>query len=515
MTNNSNIINRYDDMLYENRPVSLNEFLTNKYNDVHDELYNSALDKYIHSLSDKYVTKELIYECYELMSKINAFDEYDITFENIYENIFSNDMNTPFVNNLLNNLSIDRIVFFKMFYEATVNKLNNIKSKLINFYTDKNHNITSVIKDISEISDIHDFRLGYTMQGIGNEENNKKNIYYMYIDENNELIITNKVIFDNNEVYIHTINRQNLYYYIGKYIPQNTTDIYNDEGWNQIDVVNDSYISDEIYYVVIPDVCGIFNDGIEQTSLTYKSKYTFVKSMIINDNLYNVYIRTLDHSTFNHFFDDYIDINVIDNTTDDIDDIFDLICSENKEYIILYDSLSNARIGYDKDGKLILIINDIYPSNIEINYDDIDKLIKQYMNYESNNIMNIYKDMICSLYKKYHKIIEIKNSEYWMPSKVRIINKISPYTKVNVDLSDYWNMIQSNDNSNIEDLMISKETILDSELIEINYVTGKAKLQSRMNDIIYEVPFKYLNENINISDDMTLSNTFLSKYNNL
>jgi hypothetical protein len=223
----------------------------------------------------------------------------------------------------------------------------------------------------------------------------------------------------------------------------------------------------------------------------------------------------LDHLTLDHFFNDYIDINIINNTTDDIDDTFDLICSENKEYIILYDSLSNTRIGYDKDGKLILIINDIYPENIEINYDDINKLIKQYMNYESNNIMNIYKDIICNLYKKYHNIIEIKNSEYWMPSKVRIISKIPPYTKINVDLSNYWNMIQSNDNSNIEDLMITKETILDSELIEINYVTGKAKLQSRMNDIIYEVPFKYLNENINVSDDMTLSNTFLSKYNNL
>lgn len=515
MTNNSNIINRYDDMLYENRPVSLNEFLTNKYNNVHNELYNSALDKYIHSLSDKYVTKELIYEFYELMSKINAFNESDITFENIYENIFSNNINTPFINNLLNDLSIDKFGFFKMFYNATINKLDNIKSKLLNFYTDENHNMKSIIKGINEISDIHDFRFCYTMQGIGNEESNKKDIYCIYIDENDELIITNKVIFDNGEIYIHTIDRQQLYYYIGKYIPKNTADIYNDEGWNQIDIANDNYISDEICYVVIPDICGIFHDNVEQTSLTYKSKYTFVKSIIINDNLYNVYIMALDHLTLNHFFNDYIDINIINNTTDDIDDTFDLICSENKEYIILYDSLSNTRIGYDKDGKLILIINDIYPENIEINYDDINKLIKQYMNYESNNIMNIYKDIICNLYKKYHNIIEIKNSEYWMPSKVRIISKIPPYTKINVDLSNYWNMIQSNDNSNIEDLMITKETILDSELIEINYVTGKAKLQSRMNDIIYEVPFKYLNENINVSDDMTLSNTFLSKYNNL
>ena len=123
--------------------------------------------------------------------------------------------------------------------------------------------------------------------------------------------------------------------------------------------------------------------------------------------------------------------------------------------------------------------------------------------------------MICNLYKKYHKIIEIKNSEYWMPSYARIINKIPPYTKINIDLTDYWNMNQSNDKSKLSDLKITKENMLDSELIELNYVNGKAKVQSRTNDTIYEVPFKYLDETVNVSDDMILSNSFISKYNDI
>ena len=137
------------------------------------------------------------------------------------------------------------------------------------------------------------------------------------------------------------------------------------------------------------------------------------------------------------------------------------------------------------------------------------------MNYESNTLLQLYKDMICNLYKKYHKIIEIKNSEYWMPSSIKIINKIPPYTKINVDLTKYWNMIQSNDTSKLSDLKITNENMLDSELIGLNYVNGKAKVQSRTNDTIYEVPFKYLDENVNVSDEMILSNSFISKYNNL
>ena len=137
------------------------------------------------------------------------------------------------------------------------------------------------------------------------------------------------------------------------------------------------------------------------------------------------------------------------------------------------------------------------------------------MNYESRNIVIMYKNMICDLYKKYHKIIEIKNSEYWMPSHTRIINKTPPYKKINVDLSKYWNMIQSNNESKLSDLKITKENMLDSELIELNYVNGKAKVQSRTNDTTYEVPFKYLDETVNVSDEMILSNSFITKYNEL
>jgi hypothetical protein len=253
-------------------------------------------------------------------------------------------------------------------------------------------------------------------------------------------------------------------------------------------------------------------DEIEQISLSSKSPYTFIKSIIINKVIYNVYITTMING-YNDIFNDIVKVNpesIISNVVDD----FDLICSEEKEYIILYDFENNVRIGYDENGKWLLIVNDDHPINT-IDILDLEKIVKQYMNYESKTLLQLYKDMICDLYKKYHKIIEIKNSEYWMPSSIRIINKIPPYTKINVDLTKYWNMIQSNNTSKLSDLKITNENMLDSELIELNYVNGKAKVQSRTNDTIYEVPFKYLDENVNVSDEMILSNSFISKYNNL
>lgn len=538
MNINSNIINRYDDMLYENRPASLNEFLSNKYNNVHNELYKSALDKYIHSLVDKYVTTELIYECFKLMSQIDAYNEDDIIFEDIYEKIFSNESETPKVNFMLEELSIDRVTFFKLFYNTTVNKLNNVKTKLTHFYIDDKYDIKSAIKGITEIADIHDFRLAYIISGVGSETNNDKTIFTLYTDDNGDLVVSNKVIFDDNssQEYI----QQNMYY-IGIENPSSNMNIKNDKRWKLITDMyydpiyndyNDEY-KETAYYIAIPAGYGIYRyylqnvtkiynykevtikagTEIEQLNPSYSSTYTFIKSIIIDKVLYNVYITTMNPNDYNVKFNDTIKLNK-DSIMPSVNDDFDLICSEDKNYIILYDFVNNVRIGYDENGKWLLIVNDEHPIDT-IDILGLEKIVKQYMNYESRNIVIMYKNMICDLYKKYHKIIEIKNSEYWMPSHTRIINKMPPYKKINIDLSKYWNMIQSNNESKLSDLKITKENMLDSELIELNYVNGKAKVQSRTNDTTYEVPFKYLDETVNVSDEMILSNSFITKYNEL
>ena len=38
-------ISNYNNMLYDSRPVTLNEYVSDKYNIIHKELFNDALDK--------------------------------------------------------------------------------------------------------------------------------------------------------------------------------------------------------------------------------------------------------------------------------------------------------------------------------------------------------------------------------------------------------------------------------------------------------------------------------------
>ena len=114
-------IHRYDDMLYDSRPVSLHEFLSDKYNAVHEELYNNALNKYITSLIDKHFTNKLLYEYYQILSKIRNIgicDESEIIFDDIYNDIFSDNENADSI--WIYKISND---YDKLIY--TVNNLNN------------------------------------------------------------------------------------------------------------------------------------------------------------------------------------------------------------------------------------------------------------------------------------------------------------------------------------------------------------------------------------------------------
>ena len=408
MSKISNIINRYDNMLYESRPVSLNEFLNNKYNEVHNELFNDALNKYIYEIVNKYIDYDFIYNFYQMISGL-LLENNNLNFEEIwnhYKYISSDNLFNNMIKNTLDKLSIDHKVCIKLLYDITIQKLKEVKNKLINYYENEDGEFLSIIEGLSDISDIKDFSFVYA-----------SDIEAIALESSPDII---------------TIRVRDL--------PLNS---------------NNNLIFNANNYLI----------GSEES----------------NDNN----IQTQEDNKYN-------------------------------EYIFLYEFSGNGiRIAYNRIGEWILIVDDSTKfRNIE-SIPNLKSHIEKYMNQKSQTIHDLYKEAVCKLYKRYHKIVEIKQSEYWQPSSIFIINKISPFNKITVDLSKYWNMIQSNESSNINDLKITKENIEDSELIEINYVSGKAKLQSRTEDIIYEVPFKYLDENINVSDDMILSNSFISKYNAL
>lgn len=396
-------IHRYDDMLYESRPTALNDFLSNKYNNVHIDLYNNALDKYIMTIVDKYINNQFIFNFYRNISDIINLNE-NIDFDIIYKNIINNLEFNDSIKTSLDILGIDFKLCMKILYDITIKTLDEVKYKLTHYVEDNNGNLISIIDGINNLSDIKDFRFIYKsdLYFVGLEESDETNIY----------INASKIIKD---------DKGNLIFNAEQYLIGSDTEIINED-----------------------------------------------------NALYN-----------------------------------------SNEFVLLYESEDGTRIGYNINGDWLLILDDSTNFINDSSINNVQEHVENYINTKSKYIHNLYKESVINLYKKYHKFIEVKNKEYWMPSSVYIIDKIAPFTKQVINLSKYWNNIQDNTNSEISDLKITNENIEDSELININYIKGIATLYSRSNDLTYEVPFKYLNENINVGDELLLSNTFTSKYNKL
>lgn len=182
-----------------------------------------------------------------------------------------------------------------------------------------------------------------------------------------------------------------------------------------------------------------------------------------------------------------------------------------KEYsnIINDDSELLKQLCFDKDGNLYLLLNQQIDNNDKLS---INILLEKY----NRKIKTIITNIFIFYFKKSHKFIEIKNNEYWKPSSVYVIGAKYPYNKTVVNLEKYWNMYQNKNIFDINKLKIIKdENILDSQIEELNYLTGKAKMYSKSADLTYEVDFDYINENTNVDNDILLENTFTYKYRNI
>ena len=193
----------------------------------------------------------------------------------------------------------------------------------------------------------------------------------------------------------------------------------------------------------------------------------------------------------------------------------DFIASEqdidNEEFVFIYeDTIKNDyHIGYNKEGKWIIDINkDIQiDSNI---YDYLSVLITSTNdNLKSIMLRNLLDDFLST-----HRIVEIQNEEYYKASKIIIYNKYFPFNKRIIDLTPYWNNYQFYNNKNIEDIKVTEENKNDSYITDIDYIHGKVKMYSKINDMSYDVDFDYVKNNTEI-DDSILRNTFTYKLNRL
>lgn len=365
-----NIVKSYDDMLYDSRPVQFNEFMSNKYNIIHNELYNDALNKFCNDVVNNSMTYEFVYEFYKLM------EGNELVFDTIYDEYNkSNDDNI--VKNTLSSISIDSYNFLK---------------DIFNFVSEKIDLIKNTITDDNGISHI--------------------NIDKKYINDF-------RIIYLENNVYLR----------------QESDEQKNDDSEDAVfDVFHYSFDS-------------------ELNTYTYTEEYLFM--------------------------------------------------SEMKDYVILLEDITGNIIYFNKYGELMLLIEDV-----KFNSEESKFKIINFINDQNEKIFDFIKSRCLYYFNKNHRILEIKNNEYWQPSSIMTISNVSPYKKNIYDLSKYWNMNQEYSNANIEELKIINENIKDAKLVSINYVNGTAKFVSKINDLDFTVPFKYLNDETIVSDEMKLNNLF-------
>ena len=169
-----------------------------------------------------------------------------------------------------------------------------------------------------------------------------------------------------------------------------------------------------------------------------------------------------------------------------------------------------------------------------------------YHDYVTNKLDNVHNMLFDDALQKYmlehgyndlkqkYRIIDIKREIYFEPSVAKLIPKHNiDNKKLNIDLTQYWNNdyivknifldyrvkpIANNlaeyrfrlakDIPQQDTTDIKNACICDAEIIEWDYVRGRAKLRSRVWDTEFYVDYKYTNSEVKESDSLSIDNLF-------
>ena len=170
-----------------------------------------------------------------------------------------------------------------------------------------------------------------------------------------------------------------------------------------------------------------------------------------------------------------------------------------------------------------------------------------YHDYVTNKLDNVHNMLFDDALQKYmlehgyndlkqkYRIIDIKREIYFEPSIAKLIPKHNiDDKKLNIDLEQYWNndyivknifldyrvkpiannLAEYGDTyrQDIKDITkdINNARIYDAEIIEWDYVRGRAKLRSRVWNIDFYIDYKYINSDVKEAESLSIDNTFAS-----
>ena len=184
---------------------------------------------------------------------------------------------------------------------------------------------------------------------------------------------------------------------------------------------------------------------------------------------------------------------------------------------LIYKSSLNNVSDYVSE-KLDIVHNELFMAALE-NAFNIMKLKPNYSSEICEALGLENEDDINSItideFLKEYKMKEIKNDEYFKPSKVIFKRKRFPYDKYEIDLSQTWNDFQQNI---IKKSFNEKLTDLDNvnglKVVCINYVNGRSKLIDKITGNEYWIDNSYLDGEVELDDSFTLDNTFYKKLQN-
>lgn len=132
--------------------------------------------------------------------------------------------------------------------------------------------------------------------------------------------------------------------------------------------------------------------------------------------------------------------------------------------------------------------------------------------------------------KQEYRIIDIKREIYFEPSVAKLIPKYNIDKRLNIDLEQYWNndyivknifldyrvkpiannLAEYGDIPQQDTRDINNAHIYDAEIIEWDYVRGRAKLRSRVWNIEFYIDYKYINSDVKEAESLSIDNTFVS-----
>lgn len=165
-----------------------------------------------------------------------------------------------------------------------------------------------------------------------------------------------------------------------------------------------------------------------------------------------------------------------------------------------------------------------------------------YHDYVTNKLDNVHNMLFDDALQKYmlehgyndlkqkYRIIDIKREIYFEPSVAKLIPKHNIDEKLNIDLEQYWNndyivknifldyrvkpiannLAEYGDTYRQDTKDINNARIYDAEIIEWDYVRGRAKLRSRVWNIEFYIDYKYINSDVKEAESLSIDNTFAS-----